>query len=237
MIPRALLHALLMLVLLAAGLTSALAAAPPPDAVAREARELQRTWTEIFYLAPRHEHLQKYQALLPKVRALKAQYPGRAEPLIVEAIVLCTTSAADLGLDTLELLEESRRLLQKAIDIQPSALDGAAFVTLGNLYRRLPGWPVLYGDKELARRTFETGLRLFPNGIDTNYFYGDFLLEAGETEKAKPYLEHASQLAPRPTLKVSDQRLHEESLRALSEIREGTHKRSDFFGLFTPSFR
>ncbi|NBS17871.1 MAG: hypothetical protein EBS79_13475, partial [Gammaproteobacteria bacterium] len=155
----------------------------------------------------------------------------------VEAIILCTYSASALGLDTLELLETSRDLLQKAIAMDPLALEGAAYVTLGNLYRRLPGWPLLYGDKKRARALFESGVRRYPEGIDTNFFYGDFLLEEGERLKAIPYLEQAERAPIRPTLRVSDTRLKEELKTILKDARNGTTTRSDFFGLFTPSFK
>lgn len=217
-------------------LAPGLGQAKPPDPVEAASRALQAEWTEVFYMAPRHEHAPKYRALLDRVRVLKARHPDRAEPLIVEAIILCTYSAAALGLDTLDMLEEARKLLEKAIQIDPPALDAAAFVTLGNLYRRLPGWPILYGDKQLARQYFENGLKLYPNGIDTNYFYGDYLLDQGDIAGARRYLEKASLAPIRPSLRVSDLQLQQETRKALADARNGNRSRGDFFSLFTPSF-
>ena len=210
---------------------------PGPDAIEQASRRLQSEWSEVFYLAPRQTKTARYQDLLTRTQSLKGKNPDRAEPLIVEAIILCTYSASALGLDTLELLETSRDLLQKAIAMDPLALEGAAYVTLGNLYRRLPGWPLLYGDKKRARALFESGVRRYPEGIDTNFFYGDFLLEEGERLKAIPYLEQAERAPIRPTLRVSDTRLKEELKTILKDARNGTTTRSDFFGLFTPSFK
>ena len=228
--------------LLSMPIAAALWLACPPvvraalDATAQQARALQAEWAAVFYEAPREQKAPQYRQLLERVRSLKRQHPGRAEPLIVEAIILCTYSAAALGLDTLELLEQARDLLQQAIAIDPPALEGAAYVTLGNLYRRLPGWPVLYGDKKLAKQYLESGLKLYPNGIDTNYFYGDWLLEEGQTEQARTYLEKARQSPIRPSLKISDTRLKQEIEQALLDLKNGTSGRSDFFSLFTPSF-
>ena len=207
------------------------------DAIAKTSRTLQAEWSEVFYLAPRAEHVNRYRTLLERIRALKAQAPQRAEPLIVEAIILCTYSAAALGLDTLEMLEESRDLLKTAINRDPKALDGAAYVTLGNLYRRLPGWPLLYGDKKIAREILTTGVRLFPEGIDTNYFMGDILLEEGDPKAALPFLEKAAKAPIRPTLRVSDEKLHREAQEAVTLAQSGQTNRSEFFGQFTPSFR
>lgn len=207
------------------------------DAIAKTSRSIQAEWSEVFYLAPRAEQVARYRRLLERIRALKAEAPQRAEPLIVEAIILCTYSAAALGLDTLEMLEESRDLLKKSIERDPKALDGAAYVTLGNLYRRLPGWPLLYGDKKVAREVLTTGVRLFPEGIDTNYFMGDILLEEGDAKAALPYLEKAARASIRPTLRVSDEKLHKEAQEAVTLAQNGQTNRSEFFGQFTPSFR
>jgi tetratricopeptide (TPR) repeat protein len=229
-------HGLCLLIGLWLVLAPGLGQTKPPDKIENDARALQAEWAAVFYEAPRQEHAPKYKALLTRVRELKAQHPNRAEPLIVEAIILCTYSAAALGLDTLDMLEQARTLLEKAIDIDPPALDGAAFVTLGNLYRRLPGWPILYGDKQLARQYFENGLKLYPDAIDTNYFYGDYLLDQGDIAGARRYLEKASLAPIRPSLRVSDVQLKQETNQALADARNGNRSRSDFFSLFTPSF-
>ncbi|MFM8441924.1 MAG: hypothetical protein ACKN9W_01115 [Methylococcus sp.] len=206
------------------------------DVIERQSRALQAEWAGIFYEAPRDDRAPKYKALLERVRALKAKHPNRAEPMIVEAIILCTYSGAALGLDTLDMLEQARALLEKAIALDPPALDAAAQVTLGNLYDRLPGWPILYGDKQQARRYLEAGVKLYPDAIDTNYFMGQFLLDDGDLKGARAYLEKARQAPIRPSLKISDEKLREETLQALTDLRNGGSSRSDFFNLFTPSF-
>lgn len=207
-----------------------------PDRLEKEARALQSEWADIFYKAPRSQQAGLYKALLTRIRALKDQHPERAEPMIVEAITLCTYSGSALGLDTLDVLEQARELLQKAIDLNPPALDGAAYMTLGNLYRRLPGWPVLYGDKALARQYFEHAVKLYPDAIDSNYFLGEFLLDQGDYDGALPYLEKSSRAPIRPSLRVSDEKLREENAEAMANARDHKPSPSDFFGLFTPSF-
>ncbi len=208
----------------------------PADRVETAARSLQSEWATVFYEAPRNQRAPKYRDLLSRVRTLESLHPDRAEPMIVEAIILCTYSAAALGLDTLDMLEQARTLLQKAIDLDPPALDAAAYVTLGNLYRRLPGWPILYGDRKLARQYFESGVKLYPDAIDTNYFYGDYLLDEGDTAGARTYLEKASHAPIRPSLKISDEHLKKETGQTLADLKTGKSSRSDFFSLFTPSF-
>jgi hypothetical protein len=38
----------------------------------------------------------------------------------------------------------------RAIQLDPNASEGAAFVTLGSLYYMVPGWPIAYGDTNKA---------------------------------------------------------------------------------------
>ncbi|RQW80528.1 MAG: hypothetical protein EHM62_05605, partial [Methylococcus sp.] len=74
------------------GITT-LAIARPPDAIESQSRALQSEWATVFYEAPRGERAPKYKDLLERTRRLKEKAPERAEPLIVEAIILCTYSA------------------------------------------------------------------------------------------------------------------------------------------------
>jgi tetratricopeptide (TPR) repeat protein len=197
---------------------------------------LEDEWAEIFYRLPEDQQAEKFEELLPRVRAVAARYPGQAEPLVMEAIVLCTYAAAEFGLSSLRKVERARELLLKAIAINPRAMDGTAYLTLGNLYYRLPGWPISYGDEDLGRQYLETALKLFPDALDTNYFYGDFLLNQGEFQQALPYLEKAERAAVRPGTRLSDLKLKDELRKALQAAREQDDDRADFFTQLMPAF-
>jgi len=47
-------------------------------------------------------------------------------------------------------------------------------------------------------------LEINPDGIDPNYFYGEFLYEEGDYPKALEYLDRAAKAAPRPGREVAD---------------------------------
>ncbi|WP_162144368.1 tetratricopeptide repeat protein [Methylocaldum szegediense] len=198
-------------------------------------RRLEDEWAEIFYLLPRSEQAEKFENLLARVHALSEQYPNEADPLILEAIVLCTYAGADIGLSSLSRVEKARKLLIKAIDINPRAMEASAYITLGNLYYRLPGWPISFGDTNSARQYLESALKLYPNAIDTNYFYGDFLLQEGEYDKALIYLEKAEKAPIRPYMRLSDTKLKEEIREALKAAREKRDGYGDFFSNFLTS--
>jgi tetratricopeptide (TPR) repeat protein len=200
------------------------------EPAARQAvQRIEEEWAEIFYRLPLAAQAKKLAPLLPRLQALAHHYPVAAEPLVMEALVLCALAAADTGLGSLGRVERARALLVKSLALDPLAMEGSAHVTLGNLYYRLPGWPIAFGDDELARQHLETALKLFPEGLDTNYFYGDFLLEQDEFTQALPYLEKAEKAPIRPTSRLSDLQLKQELKQALKDAREENTERSNFF--------
>jgi tetratricopeptide (TPR) repeat protein len=212
------------------------ATAANPDPMKESLDKLQEEWARIFFKLPESEQAKHFKALLKQAHALREQYPERAEPLVFEGIVLCTYAGAEGGLSALSKVKKARRLLQSSLDIDPKALEGSAYIALGNLYHRLPGWPISYGDDDVARTHFEAALKLFPDAIDTNYFYGDFLLGEGQYDEALPYLEKAAKAPIRPDAQLSDQKLKEEIKQALADARAKKNGRSDFFGGLLPSF-
>ncbi len=199
-------------------------------------QSLHDEWADIFYRLPEDEQAVKYEDLLPRVHSLVERYPQEAEPLIVEAFVLCTYAATEFNLGSLRKVERARELLVKSIALNPSAMDGSAYVTLGNLYYRLPGWPISYGDDDQARQYLETALKLFPDVLDTNYFYGDFLTGQGEFRQALPYLEKANKVPVRPESLLSDLKLKEELKHRLKVAQEQNDDQADFFSSLLPTF-
>jgi tetratricopeptide (TPR) repeat protein len=197
---------------------------------------LEAEWEDIFYRQPKDQHAKRFKELLERVHQVSETHSSSAEPLVLEAIVLCTYAGAEFGFSALTKVKQARKLLRRAIDIDPRAMEGSAYVTLGNLYYRLPGWPISFGDNDVARQYLQVALKLFPDALDANYFYGDFLLNQGEYEQAIIYLERAEQAPIRPHMALSDAKLKEEVHTALLAARAKGQGRTDFFSKFMPSF-
>lgn len=199
-------------------------------------QNLRNEWEHVFYELPESQQGPRLEALLVRSANLVAQYPQSAEPLIMQALVLCALAGHDGGFSALGHVKGARDVLLKSLKLDPQALEGSALVTLGNLYYRLPGWPISFGDDERARQYLEKALKLYPDQLDTNYFYGDFLLDQGEFDKALPYLERADKMPLRSDTRLSDLKLKQELVQALRDARAKNSARSGFFSNFLSAF-
>ena len=112
----------------------------------------------------------------------------------------CSAPAAGVkgGLGALGLAKESRARLEAALKIDPNALQGSAYTSLGTLYHKVPGFPVGFGSDKKATELLEKSLTINPDGIDPNYFYGEFLFDEDDYVTAREHLEKALKAAPRP---------------------------------------
>ncbi|MCB1601512.1 MAG: tetratricopeptide repeat protein [Xanthomonadales bacterium] len=117
------------------------------------------------------------------------------------------------------LCKQARQSLEAAIKINPAALDGSAYTSLGSLYYQVPGWPVGFGDDDKAEELLKKALALAPDGIDANFFYGDYLMDQGRYGEAIAVLEHAAAAAPRPGRELADQGRQAEIQAKLAKAR------------------
>jgi tetratricopeptide (TPR) repeat protein len=199
---------------LAAGLPPA-QAAPLDDAVA----ELQHDWEVIRYQLPPAEREKRLEALAVKAHQASERFGGRAEPLVWEGIVLSTLAAEKGGLGALGLVKQAKGLYEQAIQIDAQALDGSAFNSLGVLYYKVPGWPLGFGDKAKARELLQKALAINPQGVDSNFFYAEYLAETRQPEQALQYLEKALQAPSRPGRQIADTGRREEARALMARLK------------------
>ncbi len=182
---------------------------------------LQHEWAQIKY-QEKDEDIQekKIAELAKKAIGITKQYPDSAEPKIWAAIILSTEAGIEGGLGALGLVTDAKELLETAQKINSNALSGSVYTSLGSLYYQVPGWPIGFGDDDKAKANLEQARALNPNGIDSNYFYGDFLLEQGEYDKAVKVLELALRAPSRPERPIADAGRREEIKQALARAKQ-----------------
>ncbi|MEJ2308108.1 MAG: hypothetical protein P8Z78_02180 [Gammaproteobacteria bacterium] len=181
--------------------------------------ELQHEWARIKYQMPEEKRADAFEALARKAEQVSASNPGKAEPLVWEAIIVSSEAGARGGLGALSLVKKARGLLQQAEKIQPDALRGSIYTSLGSLYYQVPGWPVGFGDDDKARKYLQQALKVNPDGIDPNYFYGDFLMGQKDYKGAVKAFEKALAAPPRPTRPVADAGRRHEIQAGLTKAR------------------
>ena len=182
--------------------------------------DLQRDWEVVRYQTPAAEREKRFEVLAGKAHKLSETSPGRAEPLVWEGIIVSSWAGEKGGLGGLALAKQAKAIYEAAIQIDGTVLDGSAYNSLGVLYYKVPGWPLGFGDKAKAKDLLQKALAINPKGIDPNFFYGEYLLEIGQTEEAASYFERAVQASARPRRQIADTGRREEA-RLLLEKAKG----------------
>jgi len=207
--------------ILIASLYSA-AAAAQSDGLAEGILDIQHQWEHIHYQLPENQQEAAFPQLEENADALVKRYPDRAEPLVWKAIVLSTHAGAKGGFSALSMVRQARDLLEQAEKIDPDALNGSIYTTLGSLYYQVPGWPLGYGDDKKAETFLKKALQINPNGIDPNYFYGDFLYRKGRYSQALAVLEKAMHAPHRPNRPLADEGRRREIQAVIAKIKDKT---------------
>lgn len=182
-------------------------------------RALQSRWEHVNYEVAKSQRTSEMGKLASLADGYVAQCPGRAEPLVWDAIITASTGGLKGGLGGLGMAKEAKAMLEKAERINPAALQGSVYTSLGSLYAQVPGAPIGFGDKGKARTYLQKALQTNPDGIDPNFFMGDFLIRQRDYVGAARHLEKALQAAPRPGREVADRGRREEARGLLAEAR------------------
>ncbi len=189
------------------------------DPVAEQITYLQKEWARIKYqIIDEDAQLDAIHKLEEHAAKVSAAYANNAEPKIWEGIILSTEAGIIKGLSALGKVKQAKALFETSLKQNPNALDGSAHTSLGSLYYQVPGWPIGFGDDEEAEKHLKIALQKNPNGIDPNFFYGDFLLQDNRYNEAKAYLSKALEAPDRPDRPLADAGRRQEIKAALAQI-------------------
>lgn len=103
--------------------------------------------------------------------------------------------------------------------LDDKAMDGSAYTSLGTLYAKVPGWPIGFGDDDKAETMLKKALTINPTGIDSNYFYAQYLIDNNHYKEAETYLLKAQQAPARPSRPLADKGRQQEIEKSLQQVR------------------
>ncbi|MBC2688547.1 MULTISPECIES: tetratricopeptide repeat protein [Pseudomonas] len=165
---------------------------------------IQQRWAQIQYQMPADQRTAAFEQLAAQASAFTHERQSVAEAWIWSGIVSSSWAGAQGGLGALSKVKQAKADLEKALAIDPNALQGSAYTSLGALYDRVPGWPIGFGDADKAEALLKQALQLNPNGIDSLYFWGDHLYRQKRYTEARAALQKALQATPRPGRATAD---------------------------------
>ena len=175
-------------------------------------------WEKIKYRLPEKEQEAAYQQLAKEAASIKEKYPKDAPAAIWQGIIEGSHAGAMGGLGALGLAKSAKKSFEDALAIDPKALEGSAYTSLGSLYYQVPGWPLGFGDDKVALDMLNKGLALNPNGIDPNYFYGDYLFRKGDLDGAEKALNKALAAPLRAARPLADEGRRKEVNELLAKV-------------------
>ncbi len=188
------------------------------DTTCQSASELENNWAKIRYQVPVNQRLSAFETLLISLNHAPLACLKTAEYQIVEAMIKGAMIKQQSSLIAIKKINQIKRLLDKATRNKPSAMNGQGWTLLGLLYDKAPGWPFSIGDDDKAKNAYLKGLEYNPDGIDANFYYGDFLRRKGLKQQAREYLLKASQATQQIGREIAHQGRISDVQRALAKL-------------------
>jgi tetratricopeptide (TPR) repeat protein len=193
--------------MMVARITSGLAASNP--ALDADILHLALDWEHVKFEITNPDDQEKQIAVLADRAAnIVQRYQNQPGAQLWLGIIISeqASMASENGspFKALGFARRARDILEQVEKSDPIVLDAGAQTSLGVLYYRVPGFPIGFGDKTKARHYLQEAIKNAPNGLDANYFYGDFLYEEKEYPEAEKVLTHALALPAHPERPIWD---------------------------------
>jgi len=207
------------------GMTQSYAQSNADAAFDEELLSVQQQWAIVNYQLKDDEKEQAFTDLLARTESWVNANNTHAEAWIWQGIIQSSYAGVAGGLGALSYAKSAKASLEKALSINESALDGSAYTSLGVLYHKVPGWPIGFGDDDLAKDNLEKALVLNPTGIDPNYFYGEFMFNEKHYQVAQDHLLLAQQAPARLNRTFADQERQKEISTLLAKVNKKLAKK------------
>ena len=184
----------------------------------QSSKQLVNDWAKTRYLTPADKRVVEFTTMLVLLNNESLKCLNTAEYQIIEAMIKGSMAKQQSRFKAIKQISQIKRHLDKAIKKKSSAMNGLGWTLLGLLYDKSPGWPLSIGDDEKAENAYLEGLKYNPDGIDANYYYGDFLRRKGRLEEARKFLQKASTAEPRDGYEIADHGRMKDVQRSLAKL-------------------
>ncbi len=218
--------AALVVVLLIGGCNSVQAAGNP--ALNAAILGLSLEWEHVKFQVDNRDEQEKQMAVIAQHAAhIEQQFQNAPAAMIWVGII--TSEQASMASENsspiraLIYARRARDILEKAEKIDAVAVDAGAPTSLGVLYYRVPAFPLGFGDKSKARHYLQEAVKNAPDGLDANYFYGDFLYEQHQYPEAVELLKRALTVPVHPERPLWDKSRRLVIQELLAKIQNNTH--------------
>jgi tetratricopeptide (TPR) repeat protein len=180
--------------------------------------DIQAQWDVTNFSLTGDAQIESFEQLQAVSEAYTTADPGQAEGWIWRGIIDSSFAGAKGGLGALGLAKSARKYFDEAIAINGDAMQGSAYSSLGTLYYSVPGWPLGFGNDDKAEDFLQKGLSLNPDGIDSNYFYAEFLVNQKKPAEAVEFYQKALNAPPREGRAVADEGRRKQAQEAIDVL-------------------
>lgn len=185
-------------------------------------KTVQQKWAQIKYhkSLSEKEKIKALDLLISAIKKLRAEKEKDVDLRIWHGTVLSTKASLVGGLSALDDIERAKELLEESLVLNDKAMDGFANAILGSIYYKVPGWPIAFGDDEQALEYFKKAVLLDPYGMDSNFYYGEYLYEEGDYVEALVYFKKALDAPKREDFPIWEEGRRQEIRSFIKQIEE-----------------
>jgi tetratricopeptide (TPR) repeat protein len=167
-------------------------AAEPAQDLSQALADIEHRFDELSFATPKkRERRDGFEELVATVQSLVAANPYSVEALTWQGIVLSSYAGEVSAFSAMRYANAARASLQTAESLEPTALGGSIYTSLGALYAQVPGGLIGFGDRDLALEYLRKAVEISPNDLDANYFLADLLIEKKMYAEARQVLSRA----------------------------------------------
>jgi len=167
--------------------------------------DIQQRWDETNFVLQGDAQLAAFEQLVVDVDAYTGAHADEAEAWVWSGIIRSSFAGAKGGLGALKLAKAAKKDFEQALERDERAMAGAALSSLGTLYSSVPGWPIGFGNDKKAEEFLRRGLEIDPDGLESNFFYAEYLRDHKRNNEARLHYELALNSKPRPGRQIADQ--------------------------------